>query len=493
MAEESGHDSSSSSRSDTSEEVEFVHVKNKASAKSKADNPRKSGKSKVKSVEEDDSEGEESGHESSGSEVSEDPEKFVHKKKEAVDNSDESEDSSGESSDSEASLKSDAGSVGAGNVVVVKKELIDSNEDESKSGRSCNSSESESDSNKSDPDGSESLKSSDSSSSGDDSSIEVKRTGYKNKSGTSIVKSESESEEESDEDSEEGSDDESKNEGKPVAKSSKSKPSQIKIDFSGDLGEEMKKRNKESSHNAVDVHLSKIMKKSDCGTQVVVLILGSLGAVWYMQAGFLDNLIQLILEKSQFFTPKKGKKRGVKISVKPISLRKHEHGEESLFRRTSGQRTIERILFVFEAEEGWDDVLGLVRSTIEALFGALHARKKNPAGGLLLDFINEMKPGLHNSLMQKHGGPDKQDKATVEKLMTSQMNSVFKYDPDFHYDMSLDKFMVDNDIKQILVNTFGSNSWDDVSEDVKAVCYKDYPGKKFLPEWDQIAAESYTL
>ena len=40
------------------------------------------------------------------------------------------------------------------------------------------------------------------------------------------------------------------------------------------------------------------------------------------------------------------------------------------------------------------------------------------------------------------------------------------------------------------MNYVGGNSWDDLSQEDKRKCYRDYP-KKSLPDWDAIEQERY--
>lgn len=50
--------------------------------------------------------------------------------------------------------------------------------------------------------------------------------------------------------------------------------------------------------------------------------------------------------------------------------------------------------------------------------------------------------------------------------------------------------MTDYDIKQFVMKYLGATSWDDLSDDEKKVCYKNYPKRK-LPVWTSIFQESY--
>ena len=74
--------------------------------------------------------------------------------------------------------------------------------------------------------------------------------------------------------------------------------------------------------------------------------------------------------------------------------------------------------------------------------------------------------------------------------MTEEIHDHFKDGYTVNYDVPLNKFMVDWDIKEFLSTYIGVNSWDDLSEGDKRKCYRDYP-KKSLPDWDEIAQESY--
>ena len=75
-------------------------------------------------------------------------------------------------------------------------------------------------------------------------------------------------------------------------------------------------------------------------------------------------------------------------------------------------------------------------------------------------------------------------------VMTQELHDHYKDGYTLQYDVPLNKFMVDFDIKEFITNYVGANSWDDLSEEDKRKCYRDYP-KKSLPYWDEIEKESY--
>ena len=50
--------------------------------------------------------------------------------------------------------------------------------------------------------------------------------------------------------------------------------------------------------------------------------------------------------------------------------------------------------------------------------------------------------------------------------------------------------MIDFNIKEFLNNHVGINSWDDLDEDGRKACFREYP-QKSLPDWDLMLQEAY--
>ena len=74
--------------------------------------------------------------------------------------------------------------------------------------------------------------------------------------------------------------------------------------------------------------------------------------------------------------------------------------------------------------------------------------------------------------------------------MTTEIDDHFKDGYSLQYDVTLNRFMVDWDIKEFLTKFVGATSWDDLSEYDKRKCYRDYP-KKSLHDWYKIVQESW--
>jgi len=178
-----------------------------------------------------------------------------------------------------------------------------------------------------------------------------------------------------------------------------------------------------------------------------------------------------------------------------ISIRAEEHGKESVFYRTKGNKTRSRIGFVITLktsnESSFESVLKFSIKTICHLF---QKRDKNHCGALALDYIRWSSPkgtsykaqGLYGHLLQKTNG----DEEALENRMTEELINYFKAGPTFSYDNNFDKYLVDFDIKTFMETWVGANNWDDVSEETKKALYRDYP-KRGLPQWSAIFRENF--
>ena len=80
--------------------------------------------------------------------------------------------------------------------------------------------------------------------------------------------------------------------------------------------------------------------------------------------------------------------------------------------------------------------------------------------------------------------------AKAAEVMTEELHDHFRDGHTLNYDVSLNKFMVDWDTKEFVKTYVGVNSLDDLAEEGKRKCYRGCP-KKSLPDWDEIAQESY--
>jgi hypothetical protein len=182
-------------------------------------------------------------------------------------------------------------------------------------------------------------------------------------------------------------------------------------------------------------------------------------------------------------------------SIKDIKIRKEEHGRESKWRRTGGKgNTTEVVTFVVSVPADEEEQLRIVIENIfnEYFLKIFKKRTHNSAGELALAYAQSLPTdgpsgGLYNWLVNAKGGGDEEK---TMQVMTEELHNHWKDGVAYHYDVPLDKFMVDYDIKEFIVNYVGCDSWNELTDEMKKACYRDYP-RRALPDWNSIVEESY--
>jgi hypothetical protein len=185
-------------------------------------------------------------------------------------------------------------------------------------------------------------------------------------------------------------------------------------------------------------------------------------------------------------------------SMKDIKIRREEHGRESKWRRSGGggKNTTEIVTLVLTVPNGSETEIHQIWTDVTKYFmRAFKKRKNNSAGEVALAHAegvgaangHAMTKGLYGYLVKSKGDGDPEKAVEV---MNEELSNHWKNGISFEYDVSLDKYLVDYDIKEFLAEHLGINSWDDLDEDGKKACYRDYP-RRALPDWNSIVMESY--
>ena len=184
-------------------------------------------------------------------------------------------------------------------------------------------------------------------------------------------------------------------------------------------------------------------------------------------------------------------------SIRDVKIRKMEHGKENVWKRTGlKNNTTEVVHFVISVPTDEEETFhALLNNCIDEYFcKAFRKRKGNSAGDMALAYVEALHlndtgsgGGLIKFVLNAKGNGDRDE---AVKTMNKELHNHFKDGPAYHYDVPLDKFMCDWDIKHFLNNYVGVDSWDDLNNEEKKACYRDYPAKK-LPQWDSIVQESY--
>ena len=175
-----------------------------------------------------------------------------------------------------------------------------------------------------------------------------------------------------------------------------------------------------------------------------------------------------------------------------VKVREEPYSVSTKYKRSKSQKTSEQVIFIFvypASEEGnFNEYLDYI---MNKLFVPVMSEKQKPGYFALQAAKLQSNPnspgGLYNWLVNNVGHGDED---TAVKNLSKRINDHYCGGPVFTYDDSLDKVMTDYDIKQFVMKYLGATSWDDLSDDEKKVCYKNYPKRK-LPVWTSIFQESY--
>ena len=172
-------------------------------------------------------------------------------------------------------------------------------------------------------------------------------------------------------------------------------------------------------------------------------------------------------------------------------VRKNEYGAESLYRKTNSNNTIDLIAFIhavpLDDMESFDKLLTY---RLKYFFDVCRKRRTNATGMNALQFIRDLPTGDTGGIGRWALNRAKGDVEKAAELITDDMEEYYGGGHSLQYDVPLNRYMVDFDIKTFLDDYLGTTSWDDLSEEDKKKCYKDYP-KRSLPDWDTIERESY--
>ena len=131
-----------------------------------------------------------------------------------------------------------------------------------------------------------------------------------------------------------------------------------------------------------------------------------------------------------------------------VHARKHEHGRESLWRRTGARNSTTDIMyFVLTIPIGQEHTLkDEVEKRVKLFFHVVTKKKNDFIGKLCLEHVRDLK-GDMGALAQRMLSEGRVNWDQAAHHMTNVIYNHWKDGPSFQYDGSLDKYMVDYDIK----------------------------------------------
>ena len=125
-----------------------------------------------------------------------------------------------------------------------------------------------------------------------------------------------------------------------------------------------------------------------------------------------------------------------------------------------------------------------IKSIVNFIYGVMMSHVDSKVvGSSVLDYLetggNTMR--LYKYFTQSSGVP-KQDLTKVERQFEIDLKRFFQKLPQFEEGFHLDTFLPDYDIKRLLEEHTGCNSWKDARIDIRKACYKEKYKTEMLPE-----------
>ncbi len=181
-------------------------------------------------------------------------------------------------------------------------------------------------------------------------------------------------------------------------------------------------------------------------------------------------------------------------SIQNIGIRRDPYGDNSEYRRVGKDESIAEIFMYVTTYNGdltyqkiiedqktiatviWQNIWG-DEDKIKNI-GTTIITKWEEKGGKMIDW-----------LLNAKGGPEKSKEIAATNIRNN-ITSYFKNGVTWKTKINLDKYLVDYDIMELVTKKMGYTSWDDMSEDQKQICYKNFPNK-VLPDWNKLTKETY--
>lgn len=224
----------------------------------------------------------------------------------------------------------------------------------------------------------------------------------------------------------------------------------------------------------IDIHASPPILAPD-GPYAVIFV-GDQNPCWYnICDSFKTSLICLM----------QANKRPVPLLIESLCEHKlrveHSRGNEMQFRANNQKYPVTRWCMVTKLHEvNPEHHLKIELKKFSKLFKQMYSERPTMTPGRR--WINFVTNGNRDGILagcQKYMGDDL---SNVERVVNGELVALGKKNHVYHYGCNLDKFWTDGKIKSFLATYLGVDSWDDVSEEVKKICYKNYPSRG-LPSW----------
>jgi hypothetical protein len=175
-----------------------------------------------------------------------------------------------------------------------------------------------------------------------------------------------------------------------------------------------------------------------------------------------------------------------------IGIRMEEYGEDNLWKRCVSKDAsksgplVKRVSFVSSCDtNNLKNAKTGLKDAIDFFSIVVKKQNMNPIGPLLLDYIKDNSLGLYKYFMKDGIHED-----LVAKKITNDIDQHFFGSHTLHWNNSLNHWLVNYDIIQILKFHVGYSSWIDMPNDHRQLCYINYKVNDEIPKWN-IKQERY--
>ena len=261
--------------------------------------------------------------------------------------------------------------------------------------------------------------------------------------------------------------------------SEESTPTKVVYDFQGSKSFQ---KLIHSPGSGVSVHLP--LKHDLKGMSYYLVILPRNNEMWWMDGKLLQGIVNCVHkdENPNVRTPLWLK------TFEKYHIRSEPHGNNSY--KVERKNFVGHIGFVFDIKtKSATNAMDEIKAIVKFIYGVMQTyADSGVAGSTVLDYLETTEGclGLFKYFTQTYTGVPKQDLTKVQRDLESDMKRFSQKSPQFEEGFHLDTFLPDYDIKKLLEDHIGCNSWNDARIGVRKACYKDRYKKEMLPEWGKI-------
>ena len=251
-----------------------------------------------------------------------------------------------------------------------------------------------------------------------------------------------------------------------------------------------------SNHLKLKMYVSDVFRNKENTKNIVhVTMMGprGKGQPFYLKEPLYKALLQRAHDKYKLHGIQTGKSEWIN-NIKKLGLRSKEHDETGRYRRSANRNVMDVLCYdaIYSVNTTYKEIMEDQKYCFEMYWRGVFGGEthKIDFGSKVLAYAETMTTGkLYQWLLEQKGG-DNKDKDIAAKAITQEVRTYFVDGAEWEEQVPLDKFMVDADIKDFLIDRVGVRNWDGLHPKEIGYVYLNYPGKQ-PPSWTTISRESW--